>query len=492
MHPTGSVCPLLAAFTLTIAATAQSKFEDPAPPTVQELPAVTAPQAQAFDELRTFGTASPLSRGAKVQDWPGFLGPRRDGRCRETGLLASWPDGELQPLWTMRRGEGFASPVVLGDRLVFTHRLGNEVVIECLEAATGKRYWQFRYPTDYRAEYFSAHGPCGTPVAADGRVWVHGVEGLLHCLELATGRVVWKRNLLAEFGLEQQFFGVTTSPLLRGDELLINLGVPNGPTVAAFDRATGRLLWGTGTRWGMSCASPVLRPLHGKERLFVLTGGKSRPTVGGLMVIDPDAHTTIGEFPFRSRRYESVNGVCPVVVDSTVVLTSNYSTGTVGVTIDEDGNANQTWKARRLGIEFSAPIVHEGDLYLVDGVRDRSGAIVCLDPITGTERSRTAIDWEEEVELDGKKRTLSCGLGAGSLLHIGDDRFLCLSDNGHLLRLRCTPDGAEVLDRTMLFLAGETWTPLVLSHGLLYVCQNQPAKIGTAPRRLLCYDLRAR
>ena len=37
----------------------------------------------------------------------------------------------------------------------------------------------------------------------------------------------------------------------------------------------------------------------------------------------------------------------------------------------------------------------------------------------------------------------------------------------------------------------ETWTPPALSHGLLYIQQNEPARDGTRPR-LVCYDLRAR
>ncbi|MCR9247460.1 MAG: PQQ-like beta-propeller repeat protein [bacterium] len=257
---------------------AQEPIVDPAPPAVNELSPVAAPTARDFDELRTFGAARPLPAGAQVENWPGFLGPRRDGRSRETGLLTKWPEGRLPPLWTMQRGSGFASPVVFGDRLVYPHRVGKEILIECLEATTGKRFWQFRYPTDYRAEYFDANGPCSTPIVDGERVWVHGVEGWLHCLELATGRVVWKRDLKTEFGLEQQFFGVTASPLMWRNQLIINLGVPKGPTVAAFDKSTGRLLWGTGTRWGMSCASPVLATLHGEERVLVLAGGQIAAT----------------------------------------------------------------------------------------------------------------------------------------------------------------------------------------------------------------------
>lgn len=472
-------------------ARAQAPIEDPAPPVVRALPRLAAaPQPQDFDELTTHAAPRPLSEGARTENWPGFLGPRRDGRSRETMLLSPWPEGGPALVWSMTRGDGYASPAVAGERLVYTHRRGDEVLVDCLHAVTGRRFWRFRYPTDYRAEYFSAHGPCGTPLIEGDRVFVHGVEGRLHCLELATGRVVWQRDLKREFGLEQQFFGVAGTPLLHGGRLVVNLGAPGGPSVAAFDQRSGRLVWGAGRKWGMSCASPVLRQLHGAARLFVLTGGKSRPPTGGLMVIDPITGATVSEFPFRSRRYESVNGACPVVVGSTVMLTSAYGTGTVGVRVNADGAAEAAWRIRRLGLEFATPVEVGGDLYLVDGIRDRGGAVVCLDPATGREHARTPIDWEETVTVGGTERSMGFGLGCGSLLHVGGDRFLCLTDNGHLLRLRCSPDGAEVLDRASLFHASETWTPLALSRGLLYVCQNRREKIGDAPPRLLCYDLR--
>jgi hypothetical protein len=172
------------------------------------------------------------------------------------------------------------------------------------------------------------------------------------------------------------------------------------------------------------------------------------------------------------------------------MLTSSYGTGTVGVSIGKDGEATQTWKTRNVGLEFANAVEVGGNIYMVDGIRDRGGAIVCIEPNKGIELGRTEIDWSETVTMRGRERELDFGLGTGSLLHLGEDQFLCLTDNGHLLRLKCTPKVATVLNRVSLFHAGETWTPLVLSRGLLYVCQNQPEKIGAAPRRLLCFDLR--
>lgn len=487
-----AVMPIVVFLSTALVATvlsAQGPLKDPAPPMVHELPPLASPAAKPFEALTTVAKAKPLAAAAQTSDWPSFLGSRRDAKVRETHLLQTWPKNGPQLLWSMRRGEGYASPVILGERLIYTHRQGDNILIDCLHAETGQRFWRYRYTTTYTPEYFGS-GPCASPVIAGERIWVHGIDGKLLCFDAPTGRIVWQRDLHKDFDLQQQFFGVATSPLLLGQHLIINLGKRGGPTVAAFDKATGRIIWGAGRKWGMSCSSPIIAPLHGKQRLFVLTGGKSRPTKGGLLVIDPIAGTTLSEFPFRSRIYQSVNGSCPVVVGSTVMLTSSYGTGTVGVSIGKDGEATQTWKTRKVGLEFANAVEVGGNIYMVDGIRDRGGAIVCLEPNKGIELGRTEIDWSETVTMRGRERELDFGLGTGSLLHLGEDQFLCLTDNGHLLRLKCTPKAATVLNRVSLFHAGETWTPLVLSRGLLYVCQNQPEKIGAAPRRLLCFDLR--
>ena len=111
---------------------------------------------------------------------------------------------------------------------------------------------------------------------------------------------------------------------------------------------------------------------------------------------------------------------------------------------------------------------------------------------TGEELSRTELNWDESVVYHGSERTLSFSVGEGSLLVVGE-RLLCLGDNGHLLWLDPGPEGTEVLARASLFRANKSWTPPVVSRGLLYVCQNNNEKFGAEPAsaRLLCFDLRA-
>ena len=484
-------CAVLVTLAATPTLPAQiADLTDPAPPVVRELEASEAPRPKEFPEGTTHAAPRALPEDANTEDWPAFLGARRDGHSRETHLAKSWPEGGPTLLWEMQRGDGYACPVVAQGRVVLAHRVGDATHVDCLEAETGRRYWRFSYPMEFRPRYITDAGPRATPVIAEGRVVVHGVEGQLHCLELTTGRVIWKRDLKAEFGVPDGFFGVVASPIVYEDRLFVLLGAPGGPTVIALDPATGRLMWGAGEQWGADCASPVIAKVHGRTRLFALTGGESRPPSGGLMVLDPASGAIDFTHPFRSRTFESVNGASPLVFEDRVFLTAAYNTGSAVLQLEKDGGYSELWASKRIGIEFSNPLFVEGHLYLVDGVHDRAGAIVCLDPASGEELARTDLNWDESVLWKGEERELSMSIGAGSMIWADGD-FLCLGDNGHLLWLRCSPKGAEVLARASLFGANRTWTPPVLSRGLLYVCQTTPERFGERPARLLCYDLRA-
>jgi outer membrane protein assembly factor BamB len=391
----------------------------------------------------------------------------------------------------MERGTGYACPVIQGDKLVFTHRESQQAHIDCLDAETGRRFWRVSYPCEYRGRYISNSGPRATPVIDGDRVYVHGVEGVLHCLDLATGRVVWKRDVSKEFGIGDQFFGVVASPLVHGDLLIQNIGAPGGPCVAAFDKRTGRLVWGTGAKWGPGCASPVVADIRGRPRLLVMTGGQSRPPTGGLLVMDPADGALAFEYPFRSRTYESVNGATPIVGADRIFVTASYNTGTAAIAAAADGGFTELWKTRSLGLQFSNPIYVDGHLYAIDGRSDRAGELVCIDPGSGNELSRTDLTWDETVFYRGADKSLPQSVGEGSLLY-ADGHGLCLGDNGHLLWLELGPAGTKVVARASLFRANESWTPPALSRGLLYVCQNNRERFGRtpAPARLLCFDLR--
>src|SRR5438445_12717775 len=104
-------------------------------------------------------------------DWPQFLGPNRDGHSTETQLNWNWPKGGPPLAWKVDVGSGWAGPAVADGKLILFHRVENEEVVACLDPATGREKWAFRYPTKYRDEVNFDEGPRATPLIADGPVF---------------------------------------------------------------------------------------------------------------------------------------------------------------------------------------------------------------------------------------------------------------------------------------------------------------------------------
>lgn len=466
------------------------RFEDPAPPSLLPLPPIGAAPAKPHPDTKLHSKPKPLPPAAVTHDWKAFLGPTHNAIAAETKLLKNWPRTGPKLVWEMRKGTGYSAPAVAGDRLVFAHRLGNEEIVECLHPETGERYWKFTYPTQFEDRYGYNNGPRASPVIDGERAYIYGAEGKLHCLSLQTGQLVWKRDIAAEFKVPQDFFGTATTPLLEGDNLIINVGAPGGPCVAAFDQRTGKMSWGAGEQWGPSYASPIPAMVHGKRRVYVFAGGESQPPTGGLLSLDPVTGAIDFQFPWRSRSYESVNASCPVAIGNQVFISASYRTGGALLEVLPSGGHKVVWATSEFGLHWNTAVHREGYLYGFDGRNEPDAALVCLNLKTGKPMWRIAPEWEETFVLNGSEQKQRLSTFRGSLLW-ADGGFFCLGELGHLLRLELTPQGYRELARSWLFAARETWTPLVLSRGLLYVCQNSRGMLTGEPPRLLCYDLRA-
>lgn len=481
---------LLLALPLAAALRAEPEtFKDPAPPQVQALPPLPEPQPEAQPNLKFHAAPKPLAAGAVTHDWRTFLGPTHNAISTERPLLKEFGPKGPPLVWEVSRGEGYATPAVVGQRVVLFHRVGGEEVVECLHAETGRRFWRMSYPTDYQDRYGFNGGPRCQPVSDGELVYTLGAEGKLHCLQLTTGRVLWKRDLRQEFKLKTNFFGVGATPLLEGEVLIVNVGAEGGPCVAGFDRRTGKMRWGAGKEWGPSYASPVPATVHGKRRVFVFAGGESRPATGGLLCVDPANGQVDFSFPWRARVRESVNASSPVVVKNQVYISECYGPGGTLLDLLPGGGFKQAWSNNVLNTHFVTAIHKDGYLYGIDGHGPRNAPLVCIELATGKEMWREEPEWETIAHLPEGDRKYVLPPALASLLLV-DGRCLLLGQYGHLAWLDLNPKGYRELDRTHLFLAQETWSMPALSRGLLYVNQNDGGLDATR-ERLLCYDLRA-
>jgi len=441
----------------------------------------------AFGQARVQRKPKTLAKDAVAGDWASFLGPSHNAVSPETKLSRTFPPPLI---WELPKGEGYTSPAIAGQRLVFLHRLADEEVIECLHPETGARQWRFRYPTAFEDRYGYNNGPRSSPVIDGTCVYVMGAETKLHCLDLASGKVIWKRDLRPDYKVTQDFFGTATTPLVEGSLLIVNVGARGGPTVVAFDKATGKEVWRAGTEWGPSYASPVPAVVHGKRRVFVFAGGESSPPSGGLMSIDPANGRVDCAFPWRSRTVESVKASCPVVFDNKVFISASYRTGGALLEIRPDFTHRVLWTTQEFALHFNTPVYRNGYLYGFDGRNEPDASLACVEVATGKVVWREIPEWMETIDARGETRTQLLGTYRGTLMAL-DGAFLCLGEMGHLLWLDLTPRGYKEISRTWLFAARESWALPVLSRGLLYVTQNSRDLLRGTGTRLLCYDLRA-
>lgn len=437
-------------------------------------------------KLTYFAPPKALSPDAVTADWPRFLGPTDNAKTPETHLLEKFPEGGLTKVWEMEKGTSYTSPSIVGDRLVTFNRFGDEEVIECLEPETGKAIWAQAYPVEYRDRYGFDNGPRAAPVIADGRVFTLGVTSVLTCCELATGKMLWQHKLSEEHERMSYFFGHGCAPIVEGERVIVPLGTKDGKSVFAFNTSTGEVVWTTDHPWQASYASPIVATLRGEKRLLVFAGDDSDPPVGGLLAIDPAKGVLYDAFPWRPEKYESVNGSTPVAVGGDrVFITASYGRGAAMLKMNESLKWEELWRNEDFGLHWNTALQLGDHLYGYQGRNEPDAMLAGVSVETG----KTA--WTFDPEWEG---TLPSGRAyrlryfRGNLLH-ADGRTYALGELGTLGILKLTPEKAEELDRTQLFIARSTWSLPVIHRGLLYIVQHAEDVEGN-PQRLICYDLR--
>lgn len=393
-------------------------------------------------------------------DWPQFLGPDRNGTYTGPSLAGSWPASGPRVVWRKQVGAGFAGPVVAGGRLILFHRVGNEEVVEALDARTGSPQWRHAYPTTYRDDFGFDEGPRAAPVVAGGRVFTFGAEGQLHALDLASGRPVWSEDTRRRFGVRKGFFGAAGSPLVEDGRVLANVGGSLGGKeagVVAFNADTGAILW-TATNHEASYSSAVSATFSGQKTAVFLTRQ-------GLVGLDPASGAVRFQRTWRSRSSSSVNAASPLVVGDLLFVSATYETGAAVVQVRSSG-LSQLWSSDDVMSNHYATSVHrDGILYGFHGRQEFNPSLRAVDLKTG------AVKWS----VDRYR--------AGSVTLAGD-RLVILRETGELVIAQATPEAYRPIAQAQILPPTLRSYP-ALSDGFLYVRNND-----TRSDTLLCLDLR--
>jgi outer membrane protein assembly factor BamB len=393
-----------------------------------------------------------LVAGVTGADWPQFLGPQRNGTSAEKGLLQSWGEKGPPEVWRKDVGEGFSAPVVVGGRLILCHRVGDEEVVECLDAANGERVWKHSDPTKYEDPLGKGNGPRSTPLVAGGRVFTLSPGGRLLCLKLADGKKVWERALLDDYEVPPSFFGVGTSPVLVGDYVLVNVG-GKGAGIVAFNAETGGSPW-KATDDAASYSSPVPATIEAIPHVIFLTRE-------GVVSVAPGFGTVRFRKHWRSRMNASVNAAAPVVVGDFVFVSACYDTGALLLRVHR-GKPEEVWSNdRSLSCHFSTPVYHDGHLYGFHGRQETGTEMRCIELKTGK------VLWSKE------------GFGCGSMI-LAEGNLITLSEGGELVLVEAKSNDYHEKARAAV-LDGPCRAHMALANGRLYARDN---------KKLVCWNLK--
>jgi outer membrane protein assembly factor BamB len=368
-------------------------------------------------------------------NWPQWRGPNRDGLSKETGLLKQWPAEGPPLVWKATGAGGGYSSFSIANGKLFTMGLrGDKEYVVAFDVATGKEVWATASPSG-AFHNDRGDGPRGTPTVDGNRVYALGGNGDLSVFDAATGKVIWTKNILREFGGRQITWGISESPLIVGNKLLVNPGGP-GASIVALNKSDGAVIWKSQSdRAGYSSAIPV--EVNGGTQVVFFTDQRA---VG----LDLKDGRLLWEYGRAAN--DTANAATPVARGNRVFISSDYGTGGGVVEIKPDNTAQEIWFNRDMRNHHSSSVLIGDYLY------GFSGPI-----LTAMKFDTGEIAWRDR------------GVGKGSLVY-ADGRLYTFSENGVMGLVEATPTGYVEKGRFRIQQGNlPTWTHPVVAGGRLYI-----------------------
>lgn len=384
-------------------------------------------------------TALVLPGTVNAQDWPQWRGPNRDAVNEAFNVPSSWPD-TLRRQWSVDVGLGYASPVLVDERLYIFARQDEEEVMLALDAATGETVWRTSYLAPFDMNPATARhraGPKATPTYSDGRLFVHGMNGNVTAFDATTGNQLWHVPGTGVIPL----FHTSMSPVVEGDLVIVHVGGHNDGALTAFDVATGAVRWswdGDGPAYG----SPMIFEFSGIRQVVVFSQehfvGVSLET-GALLWSRPftTSATTTSQTPLLYKN---------------MVIQNGRGNGVTAFRVTQSGGewtTEDVWHTDEVSLHMVNGVVNNDILFGMSHLN--SGQYFSLDLDTGD------ILWT----------SMPRQAEHASILRSGNTIF-SLEDDAELLVLEHSRTGFSPIKRYNVA-DSETWTLPTLSGNRLFV-----------------------
>jgi outer membrane protein assembly factor BamB len=298
------------------------------------------------------------------RDYVQWRGTQRDGSASAFVEPKQWPES-LTQRWKVDVGEGYGTPLIVGDVAYVFTRVGGQEGITALDASTGRQRWRTDYPAPYTpSKPAAAHGasPKATPLFHEGRLFTLGISGIVSAFDAQSGKQLWQTAPAKE----APYYGAAVSPLAWRDLVIVHPG-DYGP-LTAFDTRTGTVKWTAGS--GGFFASPILVTLDGTMQVVSAT----QDLVIGVSLDGG----ILWRFP-----YDGKNGsVTPVLNNDAVILNTPDRVIAFRPRLRDGAWSVETmWETKEVSTYLSTPVVVDGVLYGLS--TKQRGQFYAIDAKTG-------------------------------------------------------------------------------------------------------------
>ena len=381
-------------------------------------------------------------------DYPQFLGTNRNAIVHGIKLARDWSKRPPRLLWRHPIGAGWSAFAVVGNSALTQEQRGEYEIVVCYDLKSGRERWSHRDHDRYEST-LAGVGPRATPTIVEDRVYTLGATGVLNCLDLTTGERLWSEDILYDNDAEISSWGMSGSPLVLGDVVVVSAGGPEGKSLVAYHKDTGDRVWSGGTD-PAGYSSPLITTLAGVPQILIFN-------YGSVAAHDPRG----GQILWRQswpNTTECIAQPVPLPGDR-VFVSSGYGIGCKLFQIERDeGNqlkVSLVWETPRLKAKFTNVVYRDGYIYGLD-----DGVLACLDVTNGQRK------WKR-----GR-------YGHGQVILV-DELLLVQAESGDVLLVEVNPNEHKELARFPA-LDGKTWNNPALSGPYLLVRNDREAA---------CYEL---
>lgn len=413
-------------------------------------------------------SGNTLGQSTKYEEWPQWRGPRGNGTWNGPRIKTTWPETGLKKLWEHEVGGGYGGISVANRRLylmdrpavskaeqkkaegIHSHRIQRQDVerVLCFDAISGKKIWSHAYPSHYnKLDY--GNGPRVAPTVLDGFVYTLGTMGDVLCLSAETGKVIWKKQLVKDFGGKVPQWGYAAAPYVIGElVILMPGGEKQGTAIIALDRRTGKETWRSLSDEA-GYATPLLIHHAGQDQLIVWSPNH-------IHSVSPQNGKHLWSVPYKVTYGVAITS--PIEREG-LVFVAGYWEGSKAIQLgNQPYQARLKWEDRRkLRGLMSQPLYRDGYAYLLD----KQFGLTCFEYASGKKI------WDDANKMTpGNSRNPQA-----TLVWLNQSaKTLILNSEGDLILAELTPDGYKELARTNLI--GETWAHPAYAETRIFVRSN--------------------